>query len=109
MTKAAAIRAVKGFRDVLPDESRRWQAIEDAAVATFVRYGFGEIRLPILERTELFARSSRLPRQTGPACPSRTQPSGSTIPSALLEPLDSPSVLGVRETAMTSSMFLSGS
>jgi histidyl-tRNA synthetase len=57
MTKAAAIRAVKGFRDVLPDESRRWQAIEDAAVATFVRYGFGEIRLPILERTELFARS----------------------------------------------------
>jgi len=57
MTKAAAIRAVKGFRDVLPDESRRWQAIEDAAVATFVRYGFGEIRLPIVERTELFARS----------------------------------------------------
>ena len=57
MTKPAAIRAVKGFRDVLPDESRRWQAIEDAAAATFVRYGFGEIRLPILERTELFARS----------------------------------------------------
>ena len=57
MTKAATIRAVKGFRDVLPDESRRWQAIEDAAVATFVRYGFGEIRLPVLERTELFARS----------------------------------------------------
>lgn len=57
MTKVAAIRAVKGFRDVLPDESRRWQAIEDAAVATFVRYGFGEIRLPVLERTELFARS----------------------------------------------------
>jgi histidyl-tRNA synthetase len=57
MTKAAAIRAVKGFRDVLPDESRRWQAIEDAAVATFVRYGFGEIRLPVAERTELFARS----------------------------------------------------
>jgi histidyl-tRNA synthetase len=57
MTKAAAIRAVKGFRDVLPDEGRRWQAIENAAAATFVRYGFGEIRLPVLERTELFARS----------------------------------------------------
>src|SRR6188474_642113 len=57
MTKPAAIRAVKGFRDVLPEESRRWQAIEDVAVATFVRYGFGEIRLPVLERTELFARS----------------------------------------------------
>ncbi len=57
MTKPAAIRAVKGFRDVLPEESRRWEAIEDAAVATFVRHGFGEIRLPVLERTELFARS----------------------------------------------------
>ena len=57
MTKPAAIRAVKGFHDVLPEESRRWQAIEDAAAATFVRHGFGEIRLPVLERTELFARS----------------------------------------------------
>jgi len=57
MTKPAAIRAVKGFRDVLPEESRRWEAIEGAAVATLVRHGFGEIRLPVLERTELFARS----------------------------------------------------
>ena len=57
MTKAAAIRAVKGFRDVLPEESRRWQAIDDAAAGVFVRHGFGEIRLPVLERTELFARS----------------------------------------------------
>jgi histidyl-tRNA synthetase len=57
MMKPAAIRAVKGFRDVLPDEGRRWQAIEDAAVELFGRYGFGEIRLPALERTELFARS----------------------------------------------------
>ena len=50
MTKAAAIRAVKGVRDVLPEESRRWEAIEDAAVATFVRDGFGEIRLRVLEQ-----------------------------------------------------------
>src|SRR4051794_6142860 len=57
MAKPGMIPAVKGFRDVLPEESRRWQALEEAAVALFGRYGFGEIRLPILERTDLFARS----------------------------------------------------
>src|SRR6267378_2268832 len=49
--------AVKGFRDVLPDESRRWRALEEAAERVFTCYGFGEIRLPVVERTELFARS----------------------------------------------------
>jgi histidyl-tRNA synthetase len=57
MAKPGMIAAVKGFRDVLPEESRRWQALEDAAVGLFGRYGFGETRLPVLERTELFARS----------------------------------------------------
>jgi len=57
MPKPGVIAAVKGFRDVLPDESRQWEALEEAARAMFVRYGFGEIRPPILERTELFARS----------------------------------------------------
>jgi histidyl-tRNA synthetase len=57
MSKVSAIAAVKGFRDVLPEESRRWQMLEDAAAAVFARYGFGEIRLPVLERSELFARS----------------------------------------------------
>src|SRR5436309_14891428 len=51
------IAAVKGFRDVLPDESRRWLAREEAAERVFTRYGFGEIRLPVVERTVLFARS----------------------------------------------------
>jgi len=57
MEKPAAIAAVKGFRDVLPEESRRWRALEEAAERLFALYGFGEIRLPILERAELFARS----------------------------------------------------
>ena len=56
MSAPQAIAAVKGFRDVLPDESRRWRALEEAAERTFTRYGFGEIRLPVVERTELFAR-----------------------------------------------------
>src|SRR5205809_4299388 len=57
MPRSATIVAVKGFRDVLPEESRRWQALEEAAREVFAVYGFGEIRLPILERTELFARA----------------------------------------------------
>src|SRR2546425_12821751 len=57
MSVPDTIAAVKGFRDVLPDESRRWRALEEAAERVFARYGFGEIRLPVVERTELFARS----------------------------------------------------
>ena len=57
MARSAQITAVKGFRDVLPDESARWQVLEAAALDIFSRYAFGEIRLPIAERTELFARS----------------------------------------------------
>ena len=57
MARSAQITAVKGFRDVLPEESARWQILEAAALDVFSRYAFGEIRLPIAERTELFARS----------------------------------------------------
>jgi histidyl-tRNA synthetase len=57
MAKPARITAVKGFRDVLPDESARWQALESEALGVFAGYGFGEIGLPIAEKTELFARS----------------------------------------------------
>jgi histidyl-tRNA synthetase len=57
MTKPATITAIKGFRDVLPDESVRWQALETAAARIFGSYGFGDVRLPVLERAELFARS----------------------------------------------------
>src|SRR4029077_7132257 len=57
MSPPATISAVKGFRDVLPDEAGRWRALEDAAERVFSRYGFEEIRPPVVERTELFARS----------------------------------------------------
>ncbi len=57
MSKPGTIAAVKGFRDVLPDESRGWQILEETALEEFSLYGFGEIRLPVLERTQLFARS----------------------------------------------------
>jgi histidyl-tRNA synthetase len=50
-------RAVKGMNDILPDEVRRWQRVETVFRATVERYGFNEIRTPLLEPTELFVRS----------------------------------------------------
>ena len=50
------IRKVKGTRDILPPESRLWQAVEAEAVRTFSSFGYDEIRLPLLEPTELFVR-----------------------------------------------------
>ena len=51
------IPSVKGFHDVLPGESARWAALEAGARAVFAQYNFDEIRLPIVERAELFQRS----------------------------------------------------
>lgn len=50
-------RAVKGTRDLLPPESEKYAAVESIARDVFSSYGYGEIRTPILESTELFARS----------------------------------------------------
>lgn len=52
-----AITAVKGFNDILPGEVEKWQHIEAAARRVFELYGLSEIRIPILEKTELFCRS----------------------------------------------------
>jgi len=51
------IHGIKGVKDILPDEIGRWQAIESAARRLSRLYGFREIRVPIFELTELFARS----------------------------------------------------
>jgi histidyl-tRNA synthetase len=48
---------VKGTRDILPPESALWNRVEQTARRVFATYGFGEIRLPVFEQTELFARS----------------------------------------------------
>ncbi len=50
-------RAVKGTRDVLPEDVPLWQHVEKSARECFARYGFAEIRTPILEHTALFQRS----------------------------------------------------
>jgi len=47
---------LKGFRDILPEESARWQHIETKARALFSAFGYQEIKIPVLEKTELFSR-----------------------------------------------------
>jgi histidyl-tRNA synthetase len=50
-------QAVKGTRDILPPETALWNRVEQTAHEVFATFGFGEIRLPIFEPTELFARA----------------------------------------------------
>jgi histidyl-tRNA synthetase len=57
LSERVQIRAIKGVRDILPPESRAWARVERAAQDVFGTFGFAEIRLPIFEQTELFARS----------------------------------------------------
>ena len=52
-----AYQAPKGTRDVTPAESYRWQYVEELIRRTTARYGFKEIRTPVIEHTELFLRS----------------------------------------------------
>ncbi len=51
-------QAPRGTRDLLPEDLRRWQWAEAQAREVLSRYGYGEIRTPIFEDYELFARSS---------------------------------------------------
>jgi histidyl-tRNA synthetase len=51
------IQLIKGFKDILPDEIALWQMIENTARTMFEDFGYREIRLPIVEKSELFARS----------------------------------------------------
>ena len=51
------IQLIRGFKDILPGEVELWQAIEKVAREILEDFGFKEIRIPIMERTELFARS----------------------------------------------------
>ncbi len=52
-----SIQAIKGVKDVLPSDMPVWRHLEDTARKLFEDYGFTEIRVPVMEYTELFARS----------------------------------------------------
>ena len=52
-----SVTAIRGFNDILPGDTEAWRHIEQTAWSIFRTYGFSEIKLPIVEKTELFARS----------------------------------------------------
>jgi histidyl-tRNA synthetase len=53
----AKVQKIKGFADLFPDEAAKYTFMESCAREIFSRYGFGELRTPILEKTELFQKS----------------------------------------------------
>ena len=55
--KSKTPETLRGFRDVLPEEQSAWDKIEYLARSMARTYGFGRIRIPVLEATSLFERS----------------------------------------------------
>ena len=53
---AKIIQVIKGTHDILPQEAEQWHFLEKNAIEIFSKYGYKEIRTPVLEATELFAR-----------------------------------------------------
>lgn len=51
------IKAIKGFNDILPEQSAKWLKLEAILADVLGRYGYEHIRLPIVEQTDLFARA----------------------------------------------------
>ncbi|MGP5501062.1 histidine--tRNA ligase [Psychrobacter sp. 219-2-C] len=51
------IKAIKGFNDILPEQSTKWLHLESMLADVLGRYGYEHIRLPIVEQTDLFARA----------------------------------------------------
>ncbi len=54
---AQLIQPVRGMNDVLPEQNPGWVAVESAASAIFDAYGYERIRIPVVERTDLYCRS----------------------------------------------------
>ncbi|MBQ8692631.1 MAG: ATP phosphoribosyltransferase regulatory subunit, partial [Synergistaceae bacterium] len=50
------MKAPRGVRDILPDESWKWSYVINTAAKALADYGFSEVHLPIFEHTELFSR-----------------------------------------------------
>jgi len=57
MARKTSLRAIRGMHDLLPEDSGRWQQLEDRARAVLEGYGYQEMRTPLVEVSELFKRS----------------------------------------------------
>lgn len=56
-TKATKFQSIKGFYDILPDHTPLWFKLEDIARRILAQYGYKNIRMPLVEPTDLFVRS----------------------------------------------------
>ncbi len=56
MSKQTTIKAIRGFNDTLPSDSPKWRNLEATLIQVLDSYGFSQIRLPLVEETQLFAR-----------------------------------------------------
>jgi len=54
---SSTLQAIRGMNDILPQQTYLWQFVEDTVRGVLDSYGYREIRMPILEKTELFKRS----------------------------------------------------
>ena len=54
---SSTINSIRGMHDILPSDLAHWQRLEQTVKDVFASYGFDEIRVPIVEKTELFARA----------------------------------------------------
>ena len=54
---AKGIQSIRGMHDILPDQTPAWQQLESTLQHLMQQYGYREIRMPVLEQTELFSRS----------------------------------------------------
>ena len=53
----AKIQAIRGMNDILPEQTPVWQFVEDTVRKVLSQYGYQEIRMPVVEQTDLFKRS----------------------------------------------------
>ncbi|MDF1638152.1 ATP phosphoribosyltransferase regulatory subunit, partial [Alcanivorax jadensis] len=51
------ITSIRGMNDILPEQTGLWQWLEDKVRAVLASYGYQEIRMPVVEQTDLFKRS----------------------------------------------------
>ena len=51
------IQAIRGMNDILPSDTSRWQYVESVFRDLMASYGYSEIRMPVVEKTDLFKRS----------------------------------------------------
>ena len=54
---ALMVQAIRGMNDLLPEDTSVWQQVEKVLRQTMSSYGYSEVRMPIVEKTNLFCRA----------------------------------------------------